>query len=130
MRLVIISLLLFTALPAIAGDMGPPISKVPNDHNCAMALSLAKKATIDGFSNSLTREEVDWKLVAEYRIVGFWYAADNSCEVFDIMSLKDGNDRRSPHEIVEEDILEQMVRNGAISRYESGGNGAFYRLYD
>lgn len=130
MRKLIALSLLFISHVTLAGGLEGSISKVPNDRNCMMALALAERAIVEQFADSLTRQEVDWKLQANHRLVGLWFADDNSCEVYDLMSLKQGNDRRSPHEILEEDILERMVSDGAISRYESGGNGSFYRLYE
>lgn len=130
MRTLIAILFFFVSYTANASGLEGSISKVPDDINCSMALALAERVTIEQMPNDLSHDEVNWKLVSEHRLVGLWFADDSSCEVYDIMSLKKGDDRRSPHEILEEDILERMVRDGAISRYEAEKNGAFFRLYE
>lgn len=129
MRSFILSLFLVVTMPAVASGLKNPVSSVVQG-DCELALALAERALVEQFSNSLSQEEVDWKLASEYRLVGLWFGDDASCEVYDLMTLKSEDDVRSPHEILEEDVLEHMLEDGAISRYEVAGNGRFYLLYE
>jgi hypothetical protein len=105
------------------------LSKVPNDPDCKLALQLAERAIIEELPAGLTNVEVELIMKAQHRLVGIWYSDTNTCEAYDIIKLRVPNDRRSPHEILEEDILERMLRDGAITKYEAGGNGSFYKLF-
>lgn len=123
------SVLVLFSSTAAATDFGKPVSEVADDYRCTEALTLARRAVIETFPNNVSKFEADWILTNKHRLVGIWSSDTGSCEVYDIIELQLPGDRRSPHEILEEDILEHMLRDNAIKKYEAAGNGSFYRLY-